>query len=134
MIDGWNALPDSVVMAPSLNVFKSLLNKNHPYKFNKGEHSSKSAYRTEVMKTLMSRYSKSNKATDQIQSSAGSSKKSILDNQVTKLFMTGQKMGRWGQYNHHHHHHQFHLTVQHYDQTIKEVATDSRLSIAKVRY
>ena len=36
VIDSWNALPESVVMAPSLNCFKSRLNlhwKNHPYKF-----------------------------------------------------------------------------------------------------
>lgn len=37
VVDSWNALPESVVMAPSLNCFKSRLNlhwKNHPYKFN----------------------------------------------------------------------------------------------------
>ena len=36
VIDSWNALPEHVVMAPSLNCFKSRLNlfwKNHPYKF-----------------------------------------------------------------------------------------------------
>ena len=36
VIDSWNALPESVIMAPSLNCFKSRLNshwKNHPYKF-----------------------------------------------------------------------------------------------------
>ena len=36
VIDSWNALPQHVVMAPSLNCFKSRLNvfwKNHPYKF-----------------------------------------------------------------------------------------------------
>ena len=36
VIDSWNSLPDKVVMAPSLNSFKSRLNtfwKNHPYKF-----------------------------------------------------------------------------------------------------
>ena len=35
--DSWNALPENVVMAPSLNCFKSRLNthwKKHPYKFN----------------------------------------------------------------------------------------------------
>ena len=37
VIGSWNALPENVVMAPSLNCFKSRLNthwKNHPYKFN----------------------------------------------------------------------------------------------------
>ena len=36
VIDSWNSLPETVVMAPSLNCFKSRLNtfwKNHPYKF-----------------------------------------------------------------------------------------------------
>ena len=35
--DSWNALPENVVMAPSLNCFKSRLNthwKKYPYKFN----------------------------------------------------------------------------------------------------
>ena len=35
-IDSWNALPECVVMTPSLNCFKWRLNhhwKNHPYKF-----------------------------------------------------------------------------------------------------
>ena len=37
VIDSWNSLPESVIMAPSLNCFKSRLNshwKFHPYKFN----------------------------------------------------------------------------------------------------
>ena len=37
VVDSWNALPESVVMAPSLNAFKNSLNKTlkkkHPYKF-----------------------------------------------------------------------------------------------------
>ena len=35
-LDSWKALPESVIMAPSLNCFKSRLNshwKKHPYKF-----------------------------------------------------------------------------------------------------
>ena len=37
VIDTWNSLPESVIMAPSLNYFKSRLKshwKFHPYKFN----------------------------------------------------------------------------------------------------
>ena len=37
VIDSWNSLPESVIMAPSLNCFKSRLNshwKFHPYKVN----------------------------------------------------------------------------------------------------
>ena len=37
VVDGWNDLPTEVVTAPSLNAFKSRLNKcwkGHPYKFN----------------------------------------------------------------------------------------------------
>ena len=37
VIDSWNSLPESIIMAPSLNCFKSRLNshwKFHPYKFN----------------------------------------------------------------------------------------------------
>ena len=37
VVDSWNALPNSVATAPSLNAFKSRLHKhwrNHPYKFN----------------------------------------------------------------------------------------------------
>ena len=37
VIESWNSLPETVVMAPSLNCFKSRLNtfwkKKHPYKF-----------------------------------------------------------------------------------------------------
>ena len=59
VVDGWNALPESVVTAPALNTFKSRLNKhwrNHPYKFKaacymtnqeiEGEHPSRSVYRS----------------------------------------------------------------------------------------
>ena len=59
VVDGWNALPESVVTAPSLNTFKSRLNKhwrNQPYKFKaacymtnqeiEGEHPSRSVYRS----------------------------------------------------------------------------------------
>ena len=37
VVDKWNSLPECVVTAPSLNAFKSRLNKlwkDHPFKFN----------------------------------------------------------------------------------------------------